>query len=133
MSANPPSLFARYVAALNPFRTERSQERRRATRVSGNAISCSLGEVLDISATGIRVRCRRFYRPYEGSRVTLQFDPSPGRDRVTLRGTVCWTTNENGHWYAGVAFGAMSAADADTLGVLLRERGLMPSVSSNAA
>ena len=120
MSAHPPSLLSRLASALNPFRPGSPGDRRRATQIEGNAVSCSLGEIQDISATGVRVRCRRFYRPYEGNGVTLQIEPIGGRDRVTLRGVVCWTTHDDGHWFAGVAFGAMSAEDARTLGSIIR-------------
>jgi hypothetical protein len=123
MSAHPPSLLSRCVSALNPFRPGDGADRRRAVRVDGNNASCSLGEILDISATGVRIRCKGFYRPYEGNGVTLQIGPADARSRVTLRGVVCWTSHENGDWFAGVAFGEMSASDTETLGSLLHASG----------
>jgi hypothetical protein len=131
MSDTRPTLLSRCLSALNPFRIDTPDDRRRATRIRGNAIACSLGEIQDISATGARIRCRRLYRPYEGNSVTLQIQPTGETPRITLRGTVCWTTCEDGHWFAGVAFTGMSEADARVLGTLVSDNA--PAAYSAAA
>jgi len=81
-----------------------SPDRRRADRHACDARTCNLGEIIDFSSTGARIRCRRFYRPKTGRRVLIQVPASLAGPAVSIHGTICWVNLENGEWHAGVAF-----------------------------
>lgn len=119
MSASNAGPWSRFLAALNPFRVGDDADRRRAVRMHGNVISCSIGEIVDLSATGARVRCRRFFRPMQGKPVTLSIDPGGDSRAISIDGSVCWTCQEDDGWYAGIAFTELTETTARTLGDLL--------------
>ena len=119
MSASTQGTFSRLLKAINPFRVEGGGDRRQTVRMHGNTISCSIGEIVDLSATGARVRCRRFFRPLEGRSVSLAIESPSLTAPLTIDGVVCWTASEGDSWYAGVAFNGLSESDALALGLLL--------------
>lgn len=119
MSAHNAGPWSRILKALNPFKPISDADRRRAIRVYGNVITCSIGEIVDISATGARVRCRRFFRPLEGKPVSLAIEPGEGATPISLDGVVCWTSQEDATWFAGIAFTELSETNARILGDLL--------------
>lgn len=84
--------------------------RRRATRHRPSVGACNLGIILDLSATGARIGCKRHYKPAVGKRVGLTVQTDTG-DSVTIPCAVCWTEIRNGLREAGLEFTATSARD----------------------
>jgi hypothetical protein len=61
---------------------------RRAGRVRIEDVSCSLGEVLDLSATGLRLRCTRRPEIHAGDALELELDGIDTKIRVKAR--IAW-------------------------------------------
>ena len=89
--------------------------RRRTTRMACEHASCNLGEIIDLSATGARIRCRRFFRPVEGKPTTLTVG-IPGAEPLCIPCVVCWARKPGRFWEAGIAFHALSPREARILG-----------------
>ncbi len=89
--------------------------RRRTTRMLCDRASCNLGEIVDISATGARVVCRRFFRPIEGKPTTLTIDPPVGGP-LEIPCVVCWARKHGRYWEAGLAFHTLTPGQARVLG-----------------
>jgi hypothetical protein len=77
-------------------------DRRRATRTPTDR-PCNIGAVVDVSSTGARIRCRRFFRPTPGKRVTLAIPTGVQGPGITASGVICWVSNATGEWHAGIA------------------------------
>lgn len=45
-----------------------------------------------------------FYRPKPGRRVAIEAPASLAGPEIAITGTICWISNEDGAWHAGVAF-----------------------------
>lgn len=89
--------------------------RRRTTRIACAQRRCNLGEIIDLSATGARIACRRFFRPVEGKPITLTITP-PGKKPLHIACVVCWARKNDRGWEAGLAFQGLGLNDARTLG-----------------
>lgn len=95
--------------------------RRRTTRLRPSVGACNLGIILDLSATGARIGCKRHYKPAIASRVGLTVKTDDG-DTVTIPCTVCWTEIRNGQREAGLEFTATSAGDLARLAHMVTSR-----------
>ncbi len=94
---------------------DEANSRRRTTRMLCEHTSCNLGEIVDISAMGAKVVCRRFFRPIEGKPTTLTVDP-PGGGRLEIPCVVCWARKRGRLWEAGLAFHSLTPTQARALG-----------------
>jgi hypothetical protein len=61
---------------------------RRAGRVRIEEVGCTLGEVLDLSATGLRLRCARRPEKHAGDELDVELDGVDGAFIVRVR--VAW-------------------------------------------
>lgn len=111
-----------------------ARNRRRPGRVRCEMLPCTGGTVVDLSATGARLRLRRLGVPAKGSTQTIQFLTSAGQS-LPFKCRLAWTkrlgifTCE-----CGVEFLHVDQARADQLkevARMYRERGGLP--TSNAA
>lgn len=59
-----------------------SEDRRARIRVPQTELHCSLGQVLDISSTGLRVVCRRIPRDEVTFKLNTKVDPLPVQAKV---------------------------------------------------
>lgn len=80
-----------------------ARDRRRATRTPTSSRFCNLGEIADVSSTGARVICRRFYRPTPGKRVSLRIPGGVQGPALRVSGVICWVSDASGAWQAGIA------------------------------
>lgn len=92
------------------IRVATGRDRRRATRHDCDNRSCSLGAIVDFSSTGVRIRCRRFYRPTTGRRVVVNTPAGLAGPALSIPGTVCWVSLEGNEWHAGIAFDQVQQA-----------------------
>ena len=92
------------LLALFGLRMGKGRDRRRAARHACDDRGCNMGAIVDYSSTGARVRCRRFYRPATGRRVTIDLPAGIAGPALSIPGTVCWVSLEDSEWHAGVAF-----------------------------
>lgn len=111
-----PLPFPSWLSTVWPFgRRSDGRGRRLTSRVACRGTRCSLGRLIDISATGARVSCRRFYRPVEGKPARFSVTASDGVP-LHIASTICWTRLGDGGWEAGLAFHGMNDTDARRLG-----------------
>lgn len=64
----------RIVRNPNPFPSrgqDRPADQRRRGRLRTDTLTCELGHILDLSATGLRLRCRTRHAPTAGQTLTL--------------------------------------------------------------
>lgn len=94
------------------FNSDRS--RRLTSRTPCRGSRCSLGRIVDISPTGARIDCRRFYRPVEGKPARLSVT-TPDGGLLHIAATICWTRLDDQGWQAGLAFHGVSDVDARRL------------------
>lgn len=69
---------------------ERPGDQRRTRRLSQEMLACNLGDVMDLSLGGMRVRTPRHGAPDEGREVEVRFDAA--EPPLTLRGVVVRST-----------------------------------------
>ena len=96
------------------------QSRRLTSRIPCELPRCNLGEIIDISATGARIACKRFFRPVEGKPVRLTITPASG-EPLHIAAIVCWTHLDASGWQAGLEYHSLSVADTEKLVVFARE------------
>jgi hypothetical protein len=99
-------------------RTGEPLSRRQTVRIACDRARCNLGEIVDLSATGARIACRRFFRPVEGKPVELTLETPGGEVRVPS--IVCWTRLDENGWEAGLAFHGLSERDAAVIGGFIK-------------
>ncbi|MBX3358373.1 MAG: PilZ domain-containing protein [Phycisphaeraceae bacterium] len=102
-----------FIQLIRPDPREDSRE---ASRAAVSGLACSLGRVIDFSQTGMRLETSRRWRPGRSRTITLSAAPFSLRLRVTG----VWSRRTG--WFrhiAGVRFVGLTAADAETLGLLL--------------
>jgi hypothetical protein len=76
---------------------------RRAGRLPQESLKCSLGEVVNMSATGAKIRCRIGSRPSEGKKASVEMDTESGQIRLQAR--VVWVRMCGIlRWEAGLEF-----------------------------
>lgn len=102
--------------------------RRQTTRMACDHPVCNLGEILDLSATGARIACRRFFRPVEGKPTTLAITTHRG-ETLNIPCVVCWARKSDVGWEAGLAFSTLTDRDARILG----EHAMRASIGMNRA
>jgi hypothetical protein len=110
------------MASNNKNRREQPREpstsRRRFGRVLCQDVSCSLGDVLDLSAKGMRVETRHKLPPV-GTQIATTITTLDGPLQVTV--TVAWVKKAG--WLSrevGFIFGKMDTATRDALTLLGR-------------
>jgi hypothetical protein len=101
------------------------------TRVSCNSPACNLGEVLDLSATGARVRCRRFLKPAAGGRTPFVVAAGDGRE-IRLDAAVCWVRRGADRWEVGLAFDMLTPEEAFALASFAEQHRLRGSLADSA-
>ncbi len=87
---------------------------RRQPRYQTHGLTCALGDVIDLSATGMRVSCRR--KPAVRRGDVLDFSIRAGSQRISLLGRVAWTRRAS--WRAhriGVEFLSIRPGVAEAL------------------
>jgi len=97
-------------------------ERRRTSRFRAKAAECDLGTIADLSASGVRIRCRRHHKPTIGSRVNLSVTGEDGR-RVTIPCSVCWVRPVGEYHEAGLEFNSPDVHDLQRLAEIVNNAG----------
>ncbi len=97
--------------------------RARPARYRTEAARCGLGAVLDVSASGCRVRCDQPPALVKGQGVPLRVQC--GQSAVSLSATVAWARRVGGAWQMGLRFTGVTAAQAQVLRHLC-EYGFLP-------
>lgn len=102
-----------------PIRERKGAERRRGGRVLCEMISCELGKVIDLSATGLRVKSRGGIKPPVGAFVALHVRWCGGSARLPARVT---RIQRHGmfSWEFGLAFEELSPEHRSLLSDILR-------------
>jgi hypothetical protein len=104
---------------LPPQLTSTPKNARRAGRVRCQWTHCNLGEVLDISSTGMRVLCKRRPAADVGSVLAAVIDGLDGP--VDVAGKVIWKKKVGFfRWQIGVEFGDLLPASRKGLALLAR-------------
>lgn len=117
------ALFAMKTPTLQLFQMSyreqhREDQQRRHGRVVCQDIDCTLGEILDISASGMRVRCGSKPPPL-GFEFTTKVDGLDGE--ITFSGVVVWTRRCGFlRFEAGIEFRNLTEAMRKTLATLAR-------------
>ncbi len=96
-----------YERNMNPVPTPpREKNARKHGRVRSQTITCSLGEVIDISASGMKVRMgnKPAFKPHEEVSVTVNGVTNP----FEVRATFAWSRrNSLFKWTAGFQFSTL--------------------------
>jgi DnaJ domain/PilZ domain len=80
----------------------RPQQPRRHPRYETPNVRCTLGEAIDLSLGGMRVRSSTKPSLKKGDALPMWIEA--GRKRLHIIGQVAWTTRRNKMWYLGVTF-----------------------------
>ncbi len=87
---------------------------RQHTRYQTHGLACELGEVVDLSASGMKISCHR--KPVVKRGDVLEFSLRSGSQRVSLLGRVAWTRRASWHEHrVGVQFIGVKHGVADAL------------------
>jgi hypothetical protein len=94
----------------------------RATpRKAAFGISCPFGDLADISATGMRVRCHGINKPHLGPGDGCTFALDNGKSRIFIEAAVAWVKpRPGGGYYMGVRWTDRRPGLADTLETFMR-------------
>ncbi|MEM1446309.1 MAG: DnaJ domain-containing protein [Planctomycetota bacterium] len=86
---------------------------------------CELGDVLDISAGGMRIGCPGKPPLKPGAAATIHVKTSAGRETLNVR--CCWVRRSGlfGKWQIGLKFIGITEAQAERLGIIA-EYGFIP-------
>lgn len=104
---------------MPPQLTSPQKNARRAGRVRCQWTLCNLGEVLDISSTGMRVNCRRKPAADVGAKVAAVVEGHDGAFDVS--GKLVWKKKAGMfRWHIGVEFDELSPASKKGLAILAR-------------
>ncbi|MFG0252575.1 MAG: DnaJ domain-containing protein [Phycisphaerales bacterium JB038] len=83
----------------------KSNSRRGQPRYRTTALACDLGEVLDLSTPGLRLRCDSSHACQQGALLTLTLQPGDGSGQLRLTGHAVWVKRSGlRHREIGVSF-----------------------------
>lgn len=103
--------------SLPPAYDDPATNRRKRGRVKCSHLSCTLGRVLDISASGLRVGGTGF-GPGKGSVVSIQIIGP--EERVPVQAKVVWLKRRLFRFEAGLEFTALSASARRSIAEIAR-------------
>jgi len=103
-----------------PINGDSREDSRRHGRIRGGGIECNLGEIINISASGLKLRSPNKKRYLErGQQVTLSLRHDTRE--VTLTATVQWANGVgSGATEAGLTWGELDDASGETLREIIR-------------
>ncbi len=115
----------------NLFMTSAPKHPRRHPRMDAPNLRCPLGEAVDISMGGMRVRASTKPVVKRGEIIPLWIEA--GRKRLHLAGRVVWTTRRGKVWHVGVMFLDLDKRHEAALEQLSRFGCFVPNESKQAS
>jgi hypothetical protein len=101
-------------ASLSSVQTDRSHDFRRAGRIRCREVTSNLGEVMNISASGMRLRARGGRPPAENTKLPLRVASPFGSFEVPAK--VIWVERAGFRkWDIGVRYEALTKQASDVL------------------